>query len=225
MEKPLVSCMMLTYNRYKPLTKAVDCFMNQTYENRELIILNTGTDGYVNKVQQFLMSSKIHERAQQMGIRIKHYHTDKKSLGFLRNEAIDYSDGEYIMIFDDDDIHHNERIECQMDAILHGNIQGTVLRNFVAVKKKGLFRDKRHNCTMLSGLDGTLLFKKDEVWYSDMDQGEDTTFIETLKAFGHNIVIIDTPYNMYEYNYYGKNTVNENHFKEMIEGNPPLRWK
>lgn len=225
-QKPLVSCMMLTYNRFKPLREAVDCFLNQTYRKRELIILNSGTEGYVNKVNQYLMSKNVNDQAVIKGLQIKHYHTDPKSIGELRNEAMRYSKGEYVIVFDDDDIHHPERIEAQMSAVLLGNIQGTVLRNFVAVEKKKLFGNKKHNCTILSGLDGTLLFKKGDVRYADMDQGEDTGFLEALKHDGYNIAVIDTPYDMYEYNYYGRrNTVSEQHFKEMIEGNPPLRWK
>ena len=76
---------------------------------------------------------------------------------------------------------------------------------------------------MLPGLEGTLLFRKGDVRYPDMDQGEDTGFLERLKEDSYNIMIIDEPYDMYHYNFYGKNTVSKAHFQEMIDDNNPMR--
>ncbi len=220
MSKPLVSCVMLTYNRFKPFKKAVQCFLDQTYECKELVIVNSGDAEYTTKLINFINSPGI------VGFDINdiHLHTVKpKSLGELRNIGLDKCGGEYVMVFDDDDTHHPKRIESQIDLCLTSNIQGTILRNFNAVFKHKWFGQKSFNCTMLPGLEGTLLFKLGDVRYPDMDQGEDTSFLEALKDDGYNIMIIDEPYDMYGYNFYGNNTVSKNHFKEMIELNKPLR--
>jgi len=145
------------------------------------------------------------------------------SIGELRNIGLYNSNGEYIMVFDDDDYHHSERIQKQIEPCLKSNIQGTILRNFKAVYKNRIFPDKVYICTMLPGLEGTLLFKKGDVRYPDMNQGEDTGFLRGLKEAGNNILIIDEPYDMYHYNFYGRNTVSKSHFQEMIDDNDPLR--
>lgn len=223
---PLVSCMMLTYNRFKPFMKSYECFMNQTYPNTELIIINSGDKDYHEKVTQFLRDHAHPDFEKYPDSGIKYIWTEKATLGELRNKAIDASNGDYVIVFDDDDIHHSERIERQMELCLTSrNIDGTILRNFTAVQKRRIFKDKKHTCTMLPGLEGTLVFRKGDVRYPEMNQGEDTSFLEALKEDGYNIVIIDEPYNMYEYNFYGNNTVSKKHFVDMIERNQPLRFE
>jgi len=223
MEYPLVSCMMLTYNRFGPLKKAIDCFLNQSYPNRELVIINSGNDDYYEKVTAYLKSDRIYPQFMKSKTIYKHVCAEKKSLGELRNLGIDYSSGQYIIVFDDDDYHHPDRIAVQMRLCLKSKrIHATLLRNFVAVKKRW-FGDARYRCTIIKGLEGTLLFKKGDVRYPDMGQGEDTTFVDALKYAGYNMAIIDEPYEAYEYNFYGNNTVSKEHFNNMVELNRPLR--
>ena len=216
--KPLVSCLMLTYNRFTPFKKAVQCFLDQTYDSKELVIINSGDEKYTKKVIEYIDS------VQGFDINDIHLHNvEKKSIGELRNDGLDNCGGEYVIIFDDDDYHHPERIEKQLELCLESNIDGTLLRNFKAVYKNRIFPDKVYICTMLPGLEGTLLFRKGEVRYPDMDQGEDTGFLERLKEDSYNIMVIDEPYDMYHYNFYGKNTVSKRHFQDMIDRNDPLR--
>ena len=209
---------MLTYNRFTPFKKAVQCFLDQTYDSKELVIINSGDEKYTKKVIEYIDS------VQGFDINDIHLHNvEKKSIGELRNDGLDNCGGEYVIIFDDDDYHHPERIEKQLELCLESNIDGTLLRNFKAVYKNRIFPDKVYICTMLPGLEGTLLFRKGEVRYPDMDQGEDTGFLERLKEDSYNIMIIDEPYDMYHYNFYGKNTVSKAHFQEMIDDNNPMR--
>ena len=218
MDEPFVSCLMLTYNRLKPLKIAINNFIDQTHPNKELIVINSGDEQYMKKVDEFIQSVGGFDIND-----IHHYKVQPLSIGELRNIGLNHCMGEYVIVFDDDDIHHPQRIEKQLDVCINSNIDGTLLRNFTAVYKNKIFGKKRHKCTMLPGLEGTLLFRKGDVRYPDMDQGEDTGFLELLKDAGYHIAIIDEPYDMYEYNFYGKNTVSKDHFKEMIELNKPLR--
>ena len=218
MNVPFVSCIMLTYNRFEPLKHAINNFIEQTHPNKELIVINSGDDKYKDKVSNYIMSVGGFDIND-----IHHYEVEPMSIGELRNIGIEKSRGEYIIVFDDDDVHHPQRIEKQLNVCINSNIDGTILRNFTAVYKNKWFGKKRFECTMLPGLEGTLLFRKGDVRYPDMNQGEDTGFLERIKDDGYKIAIIDEPYEMYEYNFYGKNTVSKDHFKEMIELNKPLR--
>ncbi len=212
---PKVSCMMLTYNRYIPLVRSVQCFIDQTHTNKELVIINNGDREYFDKVERHLKTLTLYPY-------IKHVWIDNMSLGAMRNIGIERATGDYLMVFDDDDVHHPERIEKQLDLCMRSNIDGTVLRNFTTVRKRW-FRNTIDVCSMLTGLDGTILFRKTDVRYDDMDQGEDTSFLQKLKDEGYTITIIDEDYSMYEYWHYGHNTVSKSHFKNMIEQNTPLR--
>ena len=44
MNSPKVSAVMCTYGRFECVERAVNCFLNQTYQNKELIIYNTDAD-------------------------------------------------------------------------------------------------------------------------------------------------------------------------------------
>ena len=216
--RPLVSCVMLTYNRFKPFKKAVQCFLDQTYNYKELVVVNSGDEKYTQKITDYIAS------VQGFDINDIHLHNvGKQSIGELRNIGLSRTLGEYVIVFDDDDYHHPERIEKQIELCLNSNIDGTILRNFNAVYKNKWFGKKIYPCSMLPGLEGTLLFRKGDVRYPDMDQGEDTGFLERLKDDGYNIAIIDEPYGMYDYNFYGRNTVSKTHFQDMIDQNIPLR--
>lgn len=209
---PLVSCMMLTHNRWRQFKNAVKCFIHQTYPNVELIIINSGTDKYYRKVCDWL---------SQYNFDFTHIHTTKQPLGALRNMAIDNSNGEYIICFDDDDIHHYQRIVKQIDLCLTSNVQATLLRNFIALEKR-IFSRKSSQCSILKGLEGSVLFKKTEIRYPTIDQGEDTSFMDMYSS-KYNVAIIDEPYELYEYIYWGNNTVNLKHFRTMVDSNKGLR--
>ncbi len=217
---PLVSCVMLTYNRFKPFKKAIECFLNQTYPETELIIINSGDNDYFEKIRDYL-----DDIGADLLNNIRHYSVKPMSLGGLRNVGLRHCAGKYAMVFDDDDFHHSDRIEKQVKLCLTSNVRGCILRNFTAVYKNKWFGKKRFECTMLPGLEGTLLFELGDVTYPEIDQGEDTGFLERLKDEGYTIAIIDEPYSLYEYNFYGRNTVSKDHFDEMIKLNPPLRPK
>lgn len=224
MEKPLVSCLMLTYNRFKQFKRSVDCFLNQTYQNTELIIVNSGTQKYQNKISVYLESLKRdnikHILVDNIIPRGLFKKPDKNfTIGELRNTGLRCSSGEYVIVWDDDDYHKANRIEKQIDVCLKSNIDGTILRNFQAI-----YKNKYYNVSQLSGLEGSILFRNDKsIRYPNMNQGEDTSMISTLKEKGYNIAIIDEEYNTYCYFYYGKNTVSRNHFLNIIKNNSGLR--
>ena len=86
---------MLTYNRYELFTKSLQYFLDQTYENKELIIVNSGNQEYFDKIQLLVKNYS----------NIKHIHhikNENETVGHLRNLSLDNATGEYIAVFDDD---------------------------------------------------------------------------------------------------------------------------
>ena len=100
MNKPLVSCICPTYNRYPQyghlLEECVYWFNQQDYENRELIILNDCTE------QTLICNSPK--------VRVINEQFRYKSLGEKYNAMLDYSNGEIILPWEDDDISLPNRI-------------------------------------------------------------------------------------------------------------------
>ena len=108
-EKPLVSCIMSTYNRYDYLKESIDSILNQTYQNFELIIVLEKCENQekIEKILKGYNDNRI--------IIIK----NEEKLGFPKslNIGIENAKGKYIARMDDDDISLPERFEKQVDFL------------------------------------------------------------------------------------------------------------
>ena len=104
MTTPLVSCLMPTYNRRSFIAHAIAYFQHQTYENRELIILDDGEDSIVDLIPAD--SSIRYERLPR-----------KITLGAKLNLACEMARGDIIAHFDDDDWYAAWRLTYQVEAL------------------------------------------------------------------------------------------------------------
>lgn len=96
MEKPLASCVCVTYDRPHLINELLYCFLAQDYENKELIILN---DQY-----------NIKYRYDDKRVRIYNLPIRFPSLGAKRNYTKKLIRGDYIFIMDDDDIYYSNHV-------------------------------------------------------------------------------------------------------------------
>ena len=111
---PLVSCIMPTYNRRHFVPQAIKYFLRQDYPNRELIIVDDGTD---------VIADLIPEDS-----RIRYIQRPKKqSIGAKRNLACETANGEIIVFWDDDDWYAASRISYQVEPLLAGTADVTGL--------------------------------------------------------------------------------------------------
>lgn len=125
-KKPLVSCIMSTYNRFDYLNESVESILNQTYQNFELIVVleKCENQSKIEKILKNYNDSRI--------IIIKNL----EKLGFAAslNIAINYSNGKYIARMDDDDISLPERFEKQVRFMENNpkiGISGTMAEIFM----------------------------------------------------------------------------------------------
>ncbi|MFH1152863.1 MAG: glycosyltransferase [Pseudomonadota bacterium] len=102
---PLVSCLMVTKNRYLLARRAIQCFQKQRYENRELIIIDDGDDDTLEKWTQSMGDSRIFH------VRLP---AENKTLGELRNLAVDRATGTHVTQWDDDDLSDPDRLSVQL---------------------------------------------------------------------------------------------------------------
>ncbi|ROL57688.1 glycosyltransferase [Bacteroidetes/Chlorobi group bacterium Naka2016] len=107
---PLVSVVILTYNRPKFLSRAIKSVLYQTYQNFEIIVVNNaGAD-----VSEIIKS--FNDR------RIKYFVNSKNTGETGRNLGIENSHGKYLAFLDDDDIFYPNHLEVLVD-FLEKNLQ------------------------------------------------------------------------------------------------------
>lgn len=100
LEKNLVSIIIPSYNRRKYLEEAIESVLKQTYENKEIIIVDDcskdGTEEYITE-------------KYRNNTRIKFYKNKENSgAGVSRKNGYDKSKGNYIIFMDDDDYYTND---------------------------------------------------------------------------------------------------------------------
>jgi len=101
--KRLVTAVMpTTKGREKMALHAIECFLRQEWENKELVIVNEG-DAFLMKQSNPIVREVLVERG--------------RNNGWMRNIGDRLADGDYIIRWDDDDIHHPGRIRAQMNAV------------------------------------------------------------------------------------------------------------
>ena len=91
----LVSCLMITKNRANFAMCAVRCFLNQTYPNKELLIIDDGECGELARFIDHLDDTRIRYIRLAPG---------NNALGDLRNRSVALAQGEWVCQWDDDDM-------------------------------------------------------------------------------------------------------------------------
>ena len=97
---PRISAVMCTSRRFKCVQRALDCFIEQTYPNKELIIYNNDVDyPYVSTPELVANNIVIFNNAIDQVT-----HTPYENVGAIRRDALTHATGDYVVTWDDDDI-------------------------------------------------------------------------------------------------------------------------
>lgn len=111
MNTPLVSILMLTYNRAHFLPEAIKSVLEQEYKNFELIILDDGSTDDTEAVVRRFSDTRI---------RYIH-HQDNTGLFARRAESLSHTTGKYIAILDSDDFWTSKNKLSEQVAFLETN--------------------------------------------------------------------------------------------------------
>ena len=108
--KYLVSVVIPVYNSQKYLGETIECVLNQTYNNLEIILIDDcSTDG----------SLKLMKDYQKKDSRIKVFSNKKnKGVAETRNFGVSKTTGDFLCFLDADDIWVNDKIERQLKFML-----------------------------------------------------------------------------------------------------------
>jgi glycosyltransferase involved in cell wall biosynthesis len=205
MDDPIVSCICLTHNTIELLERSVNCFLDQTYPNKELIVAFTAD----NKKAAGLVS-----RIARPNIKAVKFSAERKmTLGEKRNLAIRYAEGNYCCNWDDDDWHDRKRIETQLEYLSGTKYKASVLSRIILYD--GASGDSYLSATRW-GWEQTLLCEKalleKEDWqYQPLDRGEDSPLIYKLKQ--HDLLVSIPLPELYIYVYHSNNVFHRNHWE------------
>lgn len=160
---------------------AVECFLNQTYEEKELLVLNHGNESFSGK--------NIRE--------IKIEKTESMHVGALRNLAFDACKGDRILVWDDDDWHDPDHMAYQAQRTPEGRM--SLFQNRIQ-------HDFESGCALVhkfsSGFGSTMMYPRNtENRYPNWINDSDAWF----RCMFFNRVVLDNPPELYVYNSHGGN--------------------
>ncbi len=199
-----ISALMLTYNRLNLIEDSINCFLSQIYDNKELVIVNSGGTAYFTQVQAIINTFNVNN--------IKHIYVNKddKKIGDLRNIAIQNASGDYLCTWDDDDIFSRQRLKAQ--AHFMRNFDYCMLSNFLLS-----IQDSMYSVEYSKGFEPSLMFKKElNISYPSLSIGEDSYFISELEK-KYKGIVIDNDKNDYIYRCSNDNISGYEHFKLILK--------
>ena len=92
--EPLISIIMPVYNVEKYIRRSLDCVVNQTYTNIEIILVDDGSPDNC---------PAISDEYAEKDSRVKVIHKENGGIGSARNAGMAVATGDYLIIFDPDD--------------------------------------------------------------------------------------------------------------------------
>jgi len=205
-----VSTITVTKNRCKFLKEAMAHYLNQTHENREMLIMYYADDEETSEWLNSLQKSWRDEHK----IRIfKHIPQEGTYLGALRNRLIEKGTGEYIIIWDDDDYYAPERIQFQLNAIIEKDLVACTLRSLLLFSYNR--QEVRLSFERPEGWEGSLMCLKEKMpLYMNMERYEDSPVLEKL-FIHHDCESIHNP-DLYVYHLHDSNISTSYHKEELF---------
>jgi len=208
-DEPLVSCLCVTRGKPDKLRRAIDCFLAQTYECRQLVIVFEDDDFPTRRVVK-----EVESRFPRHVVSMEVPARPKLTLGQLRNVAVSLADGEYFCQWDDDDWYHDQRVANQLAAARSSGRPACLLTNwliFDEIKRQAYFSHFRL-------WEGTILCRRDvldeQLRYPSLPRAEDYLFTNLLVERGHVFPLAAA--GMYIYTVHTKNTWSRDHFETMF---------
>ena len=180
---PLISVIVVTYNRAHFLKEALDSIKRQTFKDYEIILVDDGsTDGTKEIVEKY------------QGIR--YIYQEHSGISRARNTAIKAAKGKWIATLDSDDLWEKDKLQKQTDFLFahpECRIVFTTYSNFTVIPEDKL-NSRQHEllqtvtkwCLPTALIDRRLF---DEIGLFDeaMEYSEDTDWLFRLKFYKVNV--------------------------------------
>jgi glycosyltransferase involved in cell wall biosynthesis len=209
-QRPLVSCVMVSRGNPEILRHSVNCFLRQTYENRELVIV---VKSISPELQSYLDSIRTAPRPV-------HIHAVPASLelGDVRNMAIARAEGTLVCSWDDDDLHHPRYLDHMVGFMEASGVDIAFLNQLTMWwPARKIFALTKYRIW-----EGSMVAHRALIpIYPSLDRSEDSVVVRAMvrrRAF----VVVQAP-QLYIYAVTGENTWDEGHMEGVISGEGSAR--
>jgi glycosyltransferase involved in cell wall biosynthesis len=183
----LISCLTLTYGRPHVLEEAVESFLRQDYQNKELIILNDMPE------QEIIFN---HPQVKVFNLKERF-----KTLGDKRNKSVELASGDILTSWDDDDISLPWRVS-QIAKAFEDNSEIGFFKPQMAWCYYGNELKKPHTNMFFMMAAYTRQVYNEVGGYQSINVGDDTNFFSrVMKHLGPKAKIVSFPENEYAFIY------------------------
>jgi len=189
--QPRISVIMATFNRGRCIQTAIESVLQQTFTNRELLIVDDGsTDDTMQIVDPYLL--------QHQNIRYIKHRNRKASLS--RNAGMQASFGKFITFLDSDDYYLPNHLASRVSIIGEPDSPDLLVGGILA--PPGTMVRDRTNPEMLVPLEqcipGATFFGRRELFFAlsgfrNLPYAEDTDLWERATAAGWKLKTVDHP--------------------------------
>lgn len=208
--QPKVSCLTVTANRNHLMKRAIHCFKNQTYENKELVIVDDGDQPLDDLLAPF--------PAEQINY-VKLDKDPKNTLGKLRNRSLEEASGDFLIQWDDDDWYHPERIAIQADTLADG-YDACCLSGALMHLDEEPYMQHPYIGYLPDGIPGSIMHRADSaIRYPHTRRAEDTVYLNEWMEKKY-MQLPDRYSHLFIRCYHGSNTWEKDHFLRRVRNNP-----
>lgn len=110
MEKPLVSVLMVNYNKADLIGQSIESVLQQSYSNIQFLILDDGSTDE---------SCEVIEKYARQDSRIEpYYYNENRHICAVTNEGLKKIRGQYVARIDSDDLWTSDKLERQLEFML-----------------------------------------------------------------------------------------------------------
>eukprot|EP00035_Acanthoeca_spectabilis_P033505 m.24050 g.24050 ORF g.24050 m.24050 type:complete len:674 (+) comp6021_c0_seq1:231-2252(+) len=228
--QPLISALCISYGRPEMLRRSVRLWAAQTHPRLELIIVHDAWDTETEAVSkeaaaQFPVLATKGEFLRQVSVVVNTNRSAK--LGSLRNSAVASARGQYVIQWDDDDIHLPHRVAHTYASLRCAGKKAIMLDSWLMIHnqaKSGTTKKGRFYVAPSGLQPGSILAERDLLVgcypditrsTSDGEVGEDTICTDKIAAIDQ-IAVLHAPY-LYLYINHGANTCSYKHFKWLAQ--------
>jgi hypothetical protein len=222
---PKISCLLVTRDRLSLVKRAIQSYADQTWPNRELLIVTDGTPRFRGAIEAFVSAEKVEN------VRLVVPERDDLPLGALRNISMRDARGQILCQYDDDDVSHPERLATQALHMMRGGARASFMTDHLqhrADQRAVFWIDWTVGNTIQGTMrlaPGTLMMFADPrfLYPEDGDfarRGEDSVLLEQIAA---NVPIAELSGmgHLYLYEWHGANTFPKEHHYRMAQCGAP----
>lgn len=210
LKEPKVSCLTVTANRKHLMQRAIRCFQNQTYQNKEIVIIDDGKHD-LGELLEPLPADQVNY--------IKLEKKPENTLGKLRNRSLEEANGDFLVQWDDDDWYHPDRISVQAQKLMEG-YDACCLSGALMHLDEEPYMQHPYVGYLPNGIPGSIMHRADSsIRYPHTRRAEDTVYLNEWMEKRY-FQLPDDYAHLFIRCYHGLNTWEKDHFLRRIRNNP-----